>query len=182
MPGKHAPDSPASFYLSVARAAGGALAALALVVAIAMVAVNSRADDTPRANGTPTTSAPATSERPAGESPSPGSSLSPEPSQPSEAEPVRAPSKTTVDVLNGTSRSGLARALSERIDKEGYKIGTVGNASPATKTTIFYRKDARAEAEALLRAFPELKRVREASAGTPGQSLLTVVIGSNYEA
>jgi hypothetical protein len=178
MPGKHAPDSPTSFYLSIARAVTGALAALALVVAIAMVAVNSRANDEPRAAGTPAASSP-TELSSVEESPTPEPSES-EP-EPSVAEPVRAPAKTSVDVLNGTPRAGLARSLADRIAGKDYKIATVGNAARAAKTTIFYRKDAKAEAEALLRAFPELKRIREASGSTPGSALLTVVIGDNYK-
>ena len=65
--------------------------------------------------------------------------------------------------------------------EEGYRRIQVGNAPPASATTIFYRGTFRREARRLLRDFPEFQRVREARSGTPGEAELTVVLGADHE-
>ncbi|TML79799.1 MAG: hypothetical protein E6G04_04570 [Actinobacteria bacterium] len=53
MPGKHAPESPGSFYLSVARAVGGALVVLGVVAVIAVAATGSGGKKPTAQNSTP---------------------------------------------------------------------------------------------------------------------------------
>src|SRR4051812_39842762 len=43
-----------------------------------------------------------------------------------------APNKITVAVLNGTSIPGLAAQVGDRVDAEGFTLGTVSNASPTS--------------------------------------------------
>jgi hypothetical protein len=47
------------------------------------------------------------------------------------AAPPVAPDKITVAVLNGTSIPGLAAQVGDRVDAEGFTLGTVSNASQA---------------------------------------------------
>jgi hypothetical protein len=58
---------------------------------------------------------------------------------------------------------------------------TTGNANIVPRTTIYYRGALRREAQRLLREFPELKRIREATSSTPGSARLTVVLGTDHE-
>jgi hypothetical protein len=172
VPGKHAPESPASFYLSVGRAAAGALVVLGVVAVIAVAATGSggKKPNTQTSTPPPTASA--------GPSSTPSSTLTPSPT-------ATTPnlSSITVDVLNGTTHAGLASALANKLKSDGYTIKKVGNqAAHQTLTTIYYKAGAKAAAEALLAAHPELKRVAPATASTPATVTLTVVIGDDYKA
>jgi LytR cell envelope-related transcriptional attenuator len=90
-------------------------------------------------------------------------------------------SSITVDVLNGTLRPGLAKALADKLKAEGYTVKMFGNqAAHQTQTTIYYTAGSKAAAEALLSAHPELKRVAPAPTGQ--KVTLTVVIGDDYKA
>lgn len=178
MPRKHAPDSPRSFYLSLARAGTGALAALGLVVAIVVVAVTSRGTDA----GTPQTrTEPTTIETPTTGSlePTPATST-PEP----ERSPLRARARTSVDVLNGTEIAGLAGGAAERIQEQGYRLVEPDDAAekPQARTAIYFAKGFKREAQRLLREFPELRRVRTGDRPSPGDAQLVVVLGEDYEA
>jgi len=87
----------------------------------------------------------------------------------------------TVDVLNGTLRPGLAKALADKLKADGYTVKMFGNqAAHQTQTTIYYTAASKAAAEALLSAHPELKRFAPAPAGQ--KVTLTVVIGDDYKA
>lgn len=171
MPGKHAPESSASFILSLSKAVGGALAAVA-VMTILVVALLNRGDAEPQSQGPtvlePTGTAAATSPSPTPSSPTP----KPSPT-------VLAPNKVTVQVLNGgTGRTGLAAQTAQEIEKEGYKLAGTGNAPRTDKSTIFYRKGHRAEALAFQRLFPDFTVLEEApSSQSP---ILKVVIGADW--
>ena len=169
MPGKHAPESPRSFYLSVARAVGGALVVLAVVAVIAVAATGSGKKPNARTSTPPPT---ATVQPTISSSPSP--SVTPTPTSTSLA-------GITVIVLNGTQRPGLATALDTKLRSDGYTVKSFGNQSThQTLTTIYYHAGFKAAAEALLASHPELKRVAPAPAGQT--VTLTVVIGDDYKA
>ncbi|WP_245685374.1 MULTISPECIES: LytR C-terminal domain-containing protein [Streptomyces aurantiacus group] len=56
----------------------------------------------------------------------------PSPSPSASQQPVRAlpkPGQITVNVLNATPRSGLAKSTADELKKRGFKIGEVGNAT-----------------------------------------------------
>ena len=171
MPGKHAPESPTSFYLSVARAVGGALVVLGVVAVIAVAATGS--GKKPKALTS---------------TPPPTASLHPTVSSTPSATPTPTPSATatslagiTVNVLNGTQRPGLATALANKLKADGYTVKTIGNQTThQTQTTIYYRAGSKAAAEALLASHPELKRIAPAPTGQT--VTLAVVIGDDYRA
>src|SRR5687767_4064244 len=133
MPGKHAPRSPVSFYLSLARAAAGVGGALALVVMLTLVAFGNKdakkeADTGPViSTGSPVATQTAT--------PSLGPKLSPSPSA-----STRPRSQVRVSVLNAAARAGLAGKVSREASALGWNVANVGNASELTETsTIFYK-------------------------------------------
>jgi hypothetical protein len=171
MPGKHAPQSSKSFLLSLAAAAGGALAALGLVIGVVLVAVNSGGDKAPAA-GNPVVSP----------SPSSAPSVSPTPTTVEQGIPVLPPARVSLAVLNGTPRAGLAKKFKDRAAKEGYPVLRIGNAKPTAKSTIFYRADARNEALQLQRTFGELTVLAEVPSDLASDVLLTVVLGADYPA
>jgi len=173
VPGKHAPESPASFYLSVARAVGGALVVLGVVAVIAVAATGSGGKKPNAQTSTP----------PASTAPSSSSAPSNTPVTPTPTATAPNLSSITVDVLNGTTRAGLASALANKLKSDGYTIKKVANqATHQTATTIYYKAGAKAAAEAMLAAHPELKRVAPATSSTPATVTLTVVIGDDYKA
>lgn len=168
MPGKHAPGSSRSFYLSLAKAASGAIAVVALIAVVVVVALQS-GDEEPQARGT----------RPPAATASPAASPTAAPT--AAPSPTRTPSEITVAVLNGTTRPGLARGTADRVRREGYKVVTVGNAEePAERSTIFYRSGARADALALQVKFPEFGAVEQAGPALAREALLTLVIGADF--
>lgn len=178
MPGKHAPASPKSFILSVARHVVALLTGLGLLVVIVVVALGSDGGDTklPVASPSETTSAepePSVTETPVFTTPTP-SIEEPTPE-------TLAPAKVTVIVLNGTTTAGLARTVSDALEKDGYRAGAPGNAPAQEKTTIYFRSSAyREEAQALGDAHPELGSVARATAETRTSAMITVVLGADY--
>jgi hypothetical protein len=176
VPGKHAPESPASFYLSVARAVGGALVVLGVIALIALAAVGTN-NKKPQAKNTTrsTPRATATSTH----SPVPSTTSTPAPS--ASAHPV---TKVTVNVLNATTHAGLARSVADKLSSDGYQIKKVDNCNCGTqsKTTIYYRGSAeKADAQVLLRTHPELRRIAPATSDIPNAgAFLTVVLGNDY--
>ena len=172
MPGKHAPASPRSFYLSLARALGAALGAVALMVIAVVVLLN-------RGDGKSEGSLPVVSSSPT-RSTSPTPSISPSPT-PTATRSVLPANQVTVEVRNGTTTTGLGRETAAKIDDEGYEI--VGQPSnqrpPISKSTIYYRPGRRAEALAFQEAFPDFTVLRELSS-LPSGTMLRVVIGGDY--
>jgi LytR cell envelope-related transcriptional attenuator len=170
MPGKHAPDSPRSFYVSLGKALGAALGAVALMV-VAVVVLLGRGEDT-KQTGSPTIQSPTASSK----SPSPSPSASTPTVKPTPT--ILARSKTIVDVLNGTTRQGLARETGKKIAEAGYRLGRVGNASRLAKSTLYYLPGRRAEALAFQEEFPEFTVLKELRFS--GGAILQAVIGSDY--
>jgi len=66
------------------------------------------------------------------------------------------PAETTVAVLNGTTSTGLAGALADKLSAEGYQRGVVGtNTRDQTieQTVVYYADGERATARAVARIF-----------------------------
>jgi hypothetical protein len=90
-------------------------------------------------------------------------------------------SQVTVNVLNATTRAGLARTVATKLTKDGYTVKKVDNASAQqASTTIYYQPGDKAEAQALLKAHPELGRIQAATSAIPTNALLTVILGTDY--
>ncbi|MDG9720632.1 LytR C-terminal domain-containing protein [Streptomyces sp. DH24] len=60
---------------------------------------------------------------------SPKTNASPSPSAPMTPVALPAPGQITVNVLNATTRAGLAKKTADELKKRGFRIGEVGNAS-----------------------------------------------------
>jgi hypothetical protein len=180
LPGKHAPDSPRSFFLSVARAGGAVAAAVLLLVVIVVAATGSKAPkgDLATARDTPTSSA----------SPSAtgsGSALaSPQPSVTKPAAPAspKARASVTIAVLNGTSppRNGLAGKVAAQLENDGWKnVVVLANTAKTANTTVGYRTDARLEAIELHDVHPELGKVVHVD-DSPKDAMIVIKLGNDY--
>lgn len=163
MPGKHAPASPKSFYMSLARAGGILVAAIVVIVAIVIVATGE--EKKPVARPSP--------------SPSPTVAASPSPSQ------ILGPLQ--VVVLNSTDRNGLAKAVATKLTLDGWIVKPPpGNAPTHAHTTIYVRHGAMQDAQRLKRTeFPFMSddAIVEASVNDPGNeenAALTLVLGNDY--
>ncbi|MCA1833537.1 MAG: LytR C-terminal domain-containing protein [Actinobacteria bacterium] len=172
MAGRHAPKSPFSFYFSIARAGGGVLGAIVLVVVLTVVAFGGRSEKPPKPPV-----AVATSPRAIFHSPTPSPTLA---VVPSPTPTVRAPSQVTVAVLNGTGRTGLAATTANKARKIGYKVKTVDNAATTNVSTIYYQPAFEAEAEAMHEQFPAFTQIKPATSTAPSNVMLTMVIGKDY--
>ena len=158
--------------MSAGKALGAALGAVGLMVAAVLVLLS-------RGGGDQARSPAIQSNRPV------ASSTNPTP-KPATTTPSPAPTRTvlpadqiTVEVLNGTSRSGLARSTGKKISDAGYRLMKVGNSTTRfAKSTIFYQPGRRGEALALQKDFPEFTVLRQSAA--TGGAILRVVIGSDY--
>ena len=171
MPGKHAPASPRSFYVSLGKAVGGALGAVGLIV-LAIVLVAGRGGGTKQA-GSPAIQTPSASHSPA---PTPSASTTPTPKPTSSTLPKR---QTIVDVLNGTNRNGLERSKGKKITDAGYRLGRTVNAPQRyAKSTLFYLPGRRAEALAFQEAFPDFTVLKQARFS--GGATLQAVLGAAY--
>lgn len=177
MPGKHAPKSSASFIVSLARA--GVIGAVALALIVVIVAVTLGSNDTtatPDADrATPTVGATVTpSAEPTDDTGLPHEeTATPTPSGPPGA-------RTTISVLNGTDRSGLAARIRAKITDAGYLKVTSGNAETTKRTVVYYRPGSQAVAEDLMTLIPELRTLEPAGTDTP-KGAVVIVLGSDFD-
>jgi hypothetical protein len=175
MPGKHAPESPRSYYVSLARAGGAALGAVALMVIAVVILLSRGGDDKNKLVGGPAIESPRAS---VSRSASPRPSVSPT-VKPTATTPSTLPkNKITVDVLNATNRAGLAKTTMRQVADAGYREGRTGNTESLAKSTIFYRPGARDEAMLFQKDFPDFTVLRQSS--SIGNATLRAVIGSDY--
>ncbi|HEX9775236.1 MAG TPA: LytR C-terminal domain-containing protein [Actinomycetota bacterium] len=175
MPGKHAPESPTSFYFSLGRSIVGALAVLALVILTVVVLVDSGGDATavdPTGSATPTTTATTEPTTPA---------TTPTPSEPS----LRKRSKVRITVLNGVGVPGLAGDTVDRLERKGYErlvAADVDDDDPTNKTTIYFAGGFQGEGDRLLIDFPDLSRTRPMDERITIDASIVVILGDDYQA
>lgn len=175
MPGKHAPASSKSFFLSLGAAVGGMLGALALVLALVLVALNAGGDNK-RPVGSPAVSGSPTPTRTTSPSPTATATTTASPAQ-----TLLPPSRVSLSVLNGTQRTGLAARFKSDAQKAGYPVTRTGNApKPFAKSTIYYRPGAEEEALAFQKRFNQFTVIAALPAGYPSDVLLTVVLGADF--
>lgn len=169
--GKHAPKSSLTFYLSLARALGGAAAALGLVVAIAIVAAGGGSDEAATSTDKPS---------PGARQPRSTTAASPSPSPAVEGGDGKtlSPRRVSVIVLNGDGRKGLAAGMAERVEGEGYKVLDVSNEKITRTSTVFYRDGFIEEARAFVREFPEITKINPGKRGQDPD--LLVVLGKDF--
>jgi hypothetical protein len=145
---------------------------LGVVAVIAVAATGSNKKPTAKSSVTPRVTR---TSHPPTNSPSTHPSVSTTPTASASAAP-----KVTVNVLNGTTRNGIARALATKLSGEGYAIKTVATVKNQAVTTIYYLPGAKAAAEALLAAHPELGKIEASSTRTNAK--LTIILGDDYRA
>lgn len=168
MPGKHAPKSPVSFYLSLSRAGAGVLGAIAIVTMLAVVAFGGGGDKKPDPGPELSTA------------PSPTVSASPPASATPSPSPLARPrSQVRVSVLNANARAGLAGKVSRQVLALGWNVVNVGNASQLVQTSaIFYKPGFEAEARQLQKQFPGFTRVEPSP--EKYSASLTMLLGKDY--
>lgn len=119
---------------------------------------------------TPTPTLPALARPEATSAPIPSAGLPSEVPEPNPAVVV------DVEVLNQTSRSGLAARAGEAIGEAGWPVARVDNAilgSPAT--TLYVPVGLEAAADSFVRSFPAVTRTRPAFEGLPPTALTLVL-------
>jgi hypothetical protein len=100
------------------------------------------------------------------------------------AAPVR-PDKITVAVLNGTGIPGLAAQIGDRVDADGFTLGTVSNASQAggqrANSVAMYAAGHQRDAQVVARKLRirTVTQVDAASRSIAGNASVVVVVGSD---
>ena len=103
--------------------------------------------------------------------------VSPSPSKTRKARPK---GQVTVKVLNGTTKSGEAAQVTERLKSDGYKTVTPANYSQKIQTTIiFYQADLLPEAQRLQRQRFSGSELRPAPASLSTDIDLEVILGAD---
>jgi LytR cell envelope-related transcriptional attenuator len=99
---------------------------------------------------------------------------------PTKSRKPRPKSQITVLVLNGTSTSGLAAVVRERLQGDGYKTKTPGNYPQKIQTTIiYYQADFLPEAQRLQRQRFAGSQLKPAPATIPTDVDLEVILGAD---
>ncbi|MEA2492257.1 MAG: hypothetical protein QOJ29_168 [Thermoleophilaceae bacterium] len=99
--------------------------------------------------------------------------------------PVVAPDKITVAVLNGTSIPGLAAQIGDRVDAEGFTLGTVSNASTTqgqrANSVAMYSPGHQRDASAVARKLNirNVQPIDAGSQGIAGDASVVVIVGSD---
>ena len=170
MAGKHEPPTKTTFYISLATSTlRAAILVAALVVGVFVLAKAFGGDNvrpsvaaTPRAGGSPTSPAPRTTTPPP---------------------PTRTPQVkgVVVQVLNGTSTTGLAGATTEILDAAGYSTEEPDDADHAyDRTIVYYQRDSKVDAEFMRDKHFKNALLRPAPATLPQDIQITVVLGADY--
>jgi hypothetical protein len=100
------------------------------------------------------------------------------------AAPVK-PGKITVAVLNGTGIPGLAAQIGDRVDADGFTLGTVSNASQAggqrTGSVAMYASGHKRDAQIVARKLriATVTPVDASSQGIAGDATVVVIVGSD---
>jgi hypothetical protein len=96
-----------------------------------------------------------------------------------------APDKITVAVLNGTSIPGLAAQVGDRVDAEGFTLGTVSNASQTqgqrANSVAMYASGHRRDAQQVARKLNirEVSRIDSGSQQIAGDASVVVIVGTD---
>ena len=170
MAGKHEPPNRSSFYRHLATST---LKALILVAAAVLGVVGlSRAFPDAQENLAPQ---PSESQSASPTSP-PRSTTSPSPSRKPRVKGI------SIQVLNGSSTTGLAAATSETLQTAGYDVKTPGNSDAVETTIIYYRKANRIDAEFMKERYFSTAQLKPATADVPAEVMIQVVLGADYAA
>jgi hypothetical protein len=88
------------------------------------------------------------------------------------------PSSITINVENGTAKSGIAHRVATKLEAQGFHIGTVGDAPNEnyTSTIVKYGSTKVQSSQTVAASVPGSVRKADATAG----SVITLIIGSDY--
>lgn len=95
------------------------------------------------------------------------------------------PTKITVAVLNGTSIPGLAAQVADRVEAEGFTVGTISNASQTqanrANSVAMYSSGHRSDANTVARklSIRDVQRIDANSQGIAGDASVVVIVGSD---
>ncbi|OLT43680.1 LytTR family transcriptional regulator [Saccharomonospora sp. CUA-673] len=101
-----------------------------------------------------------------------------QPKQDQSTAPAPDPSEITVDVLNGSSITGLAGSVAETLAGAGYVQGIVGNTEPRTTTTVLAPEGEEASGEKVAESLGNVSVETDPSVPS-GQ--VQVLLGPDYE-
>jgi LytR cell envelope-related transcriptional attenuator len=173
---KHEPSSSSSFVISLATAAlRGILVVAALVVGILIL---SRAFPTGGSAGAPTVPSPTETEEP--QTPTQTQTPTAPPTQADEC--PDAAEVPPIQVLNGTTVTGLAADAAERLVQMGYKVpeAAISNAASSDyQTSIVLAKRAEAQAADCL-AQEEFRGAEREVQDQDAEYDITVILGVDY--
>jgi len=102
-----------------------------------------------------------------------------DPNKKEESKPAPDPSEITVDVLNGSSITGLAGSVSDTLAAAGYAPGEVGNTEPRTTTVVRAAEGEKATGEKVAETLGNVSV--ETGASVPAGQV-QVLLGPDYEA
>lgn len=114
-----------------------------------------------------------------GSTPTPSAAASTPACAAATAPPLLTPPEVTVDVLNGTSRRGLAAAVAGELRARGFVVPDVGNAATATgpaSAVVTYAPPALAQAVTVGARFPGAQLVED-----PAATAVTLSLGDGYQ-
>jgi LytR cell envelope-related transcriptional attenuator len=115
------------------------------------------------------------------QSPPSGRQTSPTPPPTKSSKPPR-PKTVVVQVMNGTTTDGLAASTTQTIKNAGYKVKDPDNYVETATTTLFYRSDSRAAAQALADRFFPGALLKKAPGSFSKDIAVTVVLGADFAA
>ncbi|HEY8373248.1 MAG TPA: LCP family protein [Pseudonocardiaceae bacterium] len=117
-------------------------------------------------------------EQPPSDGDSPAPQAQPEPGGGGAEGPLVDPKNVKVQVLNGSSRGGLARSVSEKLGDLGFVVVRQGNApEQSAKTVIRYSATRAAEARTLAAAVPSAELQEDPSMG----GAVVLVLGADFD-
>ena len=94
-----------------------------------------------------------------------------------------APSAVTFSVLNGTTVSGLAKRVADKLEAAGYRRGNVTNATQQQKaeSAVLYADGARRAALAVARRLKvaQIERIDPQSQALAGDATVVVIVGGD---
>jgi hypothetical protein len=85
-----------------------------------------------------------------------------------------------VQILNGTTKTGLAASETQQLASAGYSMKPPGDAATTTKTTVYYASTSRPDAEHLRDTYFPGGRVKAAPTTFPRDVDVTVVLGEDF--
>jgi len=95
------------------------------------------------------------------------------------------PGKVTVAVLNGTTVPGLAKQVGDRVEAQGFRLGTVANTADQeqqrAESVILFAPGHKNEASAVSRRLSIIQRqpIDTASRGLTGDATVVVIAGAD---